>query len=92
VAIDRNDLIDWLARELRRAHVGAYVERFPHHEGATELFKEFPELREGGHEFYKAIARRLVFAGVTVADEPVAPKKGRQPASARGGEKGGLFE
>ena len=59
-----DEIIDWLVRVLRKAHCGTYVQMFPHHLGAAELFKDFPELREGGRRYYESVARRLIAEGV----------------------------
>ena len=88
-----DELVEWLARQLRRAHVAAYVELYPRHDGVAELFKEFPELRAGGRAYYSSIARRLVRDGVGLAEPPRRPAPRRSsdaPAAAANGD-GGLF-
>ena len=85
------ELVEWLARQLRRAHVAAYVELYPRHDGVGELFKDFPELRAGGRAYYANIARRLIRDGVGLAEPPKAPTP-RRSGSAAVVTGGGLFE
>jgi hypothetical protein len=85
------ELVEWLARQLRRAHVAAYVELYPRHDSVAELFKDFPELRAGGRAYYASIARRLVRDGVGLAEPPKAPAPKRSGSLAAALTGAGLF-